>query len=70
MLMIKINRIIIFFCQTGQLNWSDRSTRLIYMANLMAPLHRTSQVDQFPYLICPNQTQDKKVIEFVSFYIF
>jgi hypothetical protein len=39
------------------------------MANLIAPLHTAHRVDQFPYLICPNQTSDEKVIGFRSFQI-
>jgi hypothetical protein len=56
--------------QAGKPNRSDRSTTLIYMASLIAPLHRAHQVDQFLYLICPNQTPNKKVMGFEKFKIF
>jgi hypothetical protein len=36
---------------------------------LIAPLRRAHRVDQFPYLICPNQTPDEKVMRFISFQI-
>jgi hypothetical protein len=37
------------------------------MTNLIAPLRRAHQVDQFLYLICANQTPDEKVMQFGSF---
>jgi hypothetical protein len=39
------------------------------MANFIAPVRRAHRVNQFPYLICPNQTPDEKVIAFGSFQI-
>jgi hypothetical protein len=36
---------------------------------LIAPLRRANRVNQFPRLICPNQTPDEKVIGFGSFQI-
>jgi hypothetical protein len=56
--------------QTDKLNRSDRSTRLIYMTSLIAPLHVAHRLDQFSYLICPNQTSDEKVMGSENFHDF
>jgi hypothetical protein len=40
------------------------------MAILIAPLHMVHRVDQFPYIICPNQTPDEKIMGFKKFQIF
>jgi hypothetical protein len=56
--------------QTGKLNRSDRSTILIYVAKLITPLCRSRRVDQFTYLIFPNQTLNEKVMRFRSFQIY
>jgi hypothetical protein len=42
---------------------------LIYMAILITPLRRARRVDQFAYLIYPNQSPDEKVMRFESFLI-
>jgi hypothetical protein len=64
MLTTKIGRIAILPVRpgTGKPNRSDQSTRLIYVANLIVPLCRACRVDQFTYLICPNQISDEKVM--------
>jgi hypothetical protein len=39
------------------------------MVRLIAPLCRARQVDQFPYLICPNRIPNEKVMVFENFLI-
>jgi hypothetical protein len=68
LLTIKIDKVVILPVRLVELNRSP--TRLIYMASLIAPLRRTHLVDQFSYLICPNQISYEKVMRFRCFYIF
>jgi hypothetical protein len=58
------------FDQTGwtdKPNWLDRSTRLIYMTNFIAPLRRSCQVNQFHILFAQIRLRMRKLCDLKVF---